>query len=150
MPLGLQFCRFQYSREWALLLAAFLVLQTAVTPFLLKKQYKHLAPNIRTSINVVEGLPGISGLQTITTDHMGFRVTKSIDYAHKKGWRLFAIGASTTEEIYLDDYKTWTHLLQEKLEHARGGPVEVINTGVAGLRLAHHITNLGTHSALPT
>ena len=75
---------------------------------------------MRTSINVVKGIPGISGLQTITTDHMGFRVTKSIDYAHKKGWRLFAIGASTTEEIYLDDHKTWTHLLQEKLEQARG------------------------------
>src|SRR5262245_39085523 len=142
IPLGLQLCPFKYSRECALLLAGFLLLQTAVTPLLLNKQYKHLPPKIRISINVVQGIPGISGLQTITTDHMGYRVTKAINYAHKQGWRVFAIGASTTEEIYLDDYKTWTHLLQEKLEQARGGPVEVINTGAAGLRLAHHITTL--------
>ena len=75
------------------------------------------------------GIAGVAGIQRITTDTKGFRVTKNIDYESKSAFRIFAIGGSTTEQIFLDDKTTWTHLLQEKFsEHF---PVEVINTGVS-------------------
>lgn len=57
--------------------------------------------------------------------------------------RVVAIGASTTEQIHLDDKSTWTHLLQEQLESRLPSVnVEVINTGVSGLRAEHHLETL--------
>ena len=47
-----------------------------------------------------------------------------------------------TEELYLDDHKTWTHLLQEGLAAAMGTRVEVVNTGLSGLRSPHHLVTL--------
>ena len=80
------------------------------------------------TVNVIgNAIPGIHGLQHITTDAKGFRVTPPIDYGTKRGLRIFAIGGSTTEQIYLDDKATWTYLLQTKLARALGRPVEVIN-----------------------
>jgi hypothetical protein len=87
-------------------------------------------------------VPGIEGVQRVTTDEKGFRVIPPVDYAAKRGLRVFAIGGSTTEEIGLDDRATWTHLLQENLEERLGRDVEVINTGVAGIRARHHLATL--------
>lgn len=122
-----------------------MIAQYLLSPLLLKdaRHYVTLPPNMNQTIDVVgHAMPGIQGVQQITTDAMGFRVQPPIDYGHKYGFRIFAIGASTTEEINLDDRSAWTYLLQEKLAAEIGRPVEVANTGLSGTRALHHRTML--------
>src|SRR5262245_48329641 len=114
LPLLLQLCPWPAVRYGALWFGVFLTAQTLVS-VLLGDDYITLPPHFRQRIDVKGGFPGIQGLQTITTDQLGFRVTRSIDYTAKTHYRIFAIGGSTTADIYLDDHKTWTHLLQERL-----------------------------------
>lgn len=73
------------------------------------------------------------GVHTIRTDSKGYRTTHDVDYERKRGFRLFAIGASTTEEIYIDNQKTWTAQLEKSIPGS-----EVINTGLSGLLAIHH------------
>jgi hypothetical protein len=88
-----------------------------------------LKPNLDYKIDVDEGaIPGIVGVQHITTDEKGFRVTPPVDYTEKSGLRIFTIGGSTTVDIYLDDRATWTHHLQENLKAGLDRPVEAITT----------------------
>lgn len=92
-------------------------------------------------VKPAEGVfPGISGIQTITTDGRGYRTNRPVDYAHKPPGtlRIVALGASTTEDGHLDDAATWTNLLAARLEQATGRPIEMINTGVSGVRLHHN------------
>jgi len=141
-PLFLQLSNSKSLRIWALWGGCFLIVQTLLTPLAVNRDFKTLPPNARQMVDIKSGIPGINGLQLITTDAKGFRTTKKINYASDKSYRIFAIGGSTTEQIYLDDKKTWTHLLQERLSSTTGLDVEVINTGVSGLRALHHLATL--------
>lgn len=146
IPLMLQFSRHPIVRAYALWFGLFLVLQTLVAPLVVDRNYKTLPPNMAQTIKVIgDAIPGISGIQRITSDNRGYRVTRSINYDAKPGdtYRVFAIGASTTAQMLMDDRRTWTHLLQEHLqESGRYGSVEVINTGVSGARALQHLATL--------
>lgn len=143
IPVILQFFRSDYLRHWSLWIGFFLLVQTFLTPLLTDKNFKTLFPNLNMVIDVKGGLPGIQGQQRITTDQKGFRVTKNMDYRSTEDFKIFAVGGSTTEQIYLDNKKTWTHLLQEKLSpYINNNEVYVINTGLAGLRAEHHLATL--------
>jgi lysophospholipase L1-like esterase len=107
--------------------------------------YISLPPNSRIKVQVVgDVMPGFSGIASVTTDIMGFRTSGKIDYNMKPPGtiRILAIGGSTTEQIYLDDHKTWTYLLEQKLKESLKKEVEIINTGVSGLRAKHHLRTL--------
>lgn len=123
-------------------LSIFLVLQALLSPVLIDRSYITLQPNFREVVNVEDGFPGISGPQLITTDSKGFRTTKTIDYASDESFRIFAIGGSTTEQIYIDDQDTWTSILEKSLDRKFADNVEVINTGVSGLGADHHLATL--------
>ncbi len=142
IPLLLQLTRPFFIRYGALWFGIFLLVQTLSSPYIIDENYKTLPPNFYQLVDIKAGISGIQGLQLITTDNMGFRVTKKIDYDSKKNYRIFAIGGSTTEQIYLDDKKTWTHLLQERLCDYFNFEIEVINTGVAGIRVCHKLATL--------
>jgi lysophospholipase L1-like esterase len=104
-----------------------------------------LQPNLRLQVRIAGGAGfGVDGIQAITTDSRGYRTNTPIDYARKDPdtVRIVAIGGSTTEDIYLDDAKTWTSLLAVRLSKALNRPVEMINTGVSGLRGWHHLLTL--------
>lgn len=144
-PLLFQLLPWPLARAYALWLGVFLVLQSLMAPLLLgDAAYLVLhRPNImKVATYAEEALPGIYGTQRTTLDERGFRVHPPADYDRKKGVRIFAIGGSTTEEIFTDDERTWTHLLQVRLATGLGRPVEVINAGVGGLRARHHIAML--------
>jgi lysophospholipase L1-like esterase len=142
VPLALQWARWIMVRTYALWFAVFLALQALLTPWL-RGDFMTLPPLMNTTIDVrATDLPGMPpGLHHITTDEKGFRVNPRVRYRAKRGLRIFAIGASTTEEIVLDDESTWTHLVQEGIAK-RGKSVEVVNTGVSGLRAANHLATL--------
>jgi lysophospholipase L1-like esterase len=145
LPLLCQFVKWPLVRAYALWFGVFLVIQSLMTPILVgdAADFITLTPNQIITENLKEGtLPGIVGPQRITTDAHGFRVFPPVDYEHKLGLRIFAIGGSTTEEISLDDQATWTHGVQVALARDLAKPVEVINTGVSGLMARHHLATL--------
>lgn len=70
----------------------------------LSADFKTLPPNYYERIEVVGSvMPNFSGINTISTDEKGFRSNGAVDYDTASTFRIFAIGASTTEEIYVDD-----------------------------------------------
>lgn len=143
LPLFFQFINNKIINIYFLWFGIFLVLQSFVPVDVIPEGgFKTLKPLTKEVINVESGLPGIRGRQLITTDSKGFRTTKNIQYDNDDTFRIFAIGGSTTEQIYLDDEKTWTHLLQHALSESLSDNVEVINTGVSGLRAEHHLASL--------
>lgn len=138
IPLLFQFFKSNYLRDGALWFGVFMLSQTLLSSFI-KGDFITLPPNLYAYIDIT-GLQGIDGNQLFTVDDKGFRVTKKVDYNSKDDYKIFAIGGSTTEELDIDDKKTWTHLLQEKLSLKQ--EVTVINTGVSGLRARHHLATL--------
>ncbi len=128
-----------------MLLLANQLLSPFIMDWLRNNEFIALGPRINRQIRIVgDVMPGFQGIQHITTDGKGFRTTLPIDYEHKPAGtlRVLAIGGSTTEQIYLDDRKTWTHLLQEGLTESLKRRAEVINTGVSGLRAVHQVATL--------
>jgi lysophospholipase L1-like esterase len=119
---------------------AFLVIQSLAYDVLVPEVIT-LSPNTNKML-YVEGIDGFSGTKRVTTDEKGFRTTKTIDYEDGTTVRVFALGASTTEQALLGDTETWTHLLQENLTAQLKQEVEVINIGVAGLRAEQILRNL--------
>lgn len=96
-----------------------------------------LEPNLRQEIHFIgDAAPGIEGPQRITTNERGHRTNGPIDYEHKPAGvlRIAAIGASTTEESKLDDRKTWTFRLAERLAKRTGRKVEIVNSALSGVR----------------
>ena len=140
--LVLQFTRFSLLRVYALWGGVFWVLQSIVSLMVVDLNYRVLLPNMKHELNVVGGLPGIEGIQRVSTDERGFRTTVPVDYDDATPLRIIAIGGSTTEQLNLDDRHTFTHLLQAALQGRRDEKVEVINTGVSGLRALHHVATL--------
>jgi lysophospholipase L1-like esterase len=142
LPIAVIWVRTESLRILGVWASILFLVQSLASPLVANPYFKTLPPNLKMNINVTGGIPGITGKQTITTDNKGFRTTKEIDYSSQHGYRIFAIGGSTTEQIYLDDKRTWTHLLQGSFEKTSGANVEVVNTGVSGLRAQHHLATL--------
>ncbi|GEM_PF-2957375 len=137
LPLGCQIFKNPVIRYGALWLGVFMALQTLLTPYVhYHIEYRTLQANINTETET-EG-----EIQKISTDEMGFRVYPKVDYSDKKGFRIFALGGSTTEQILIDDQKTWPHLVQLKLSNQFGRKFEIINTGVSGTRARNHFAKL--------
>ena len=124
-----------------LLLLLFLNLFTAHE--YLQSDYKTLPPNMYEKVRIVgDVMPGFDGVNTVSTDSKGFRVTKEVNYDIDTPIRVYAIGGSTTEEINTDDEETWSARLEDKLTQEFGKNVEVINTGLSGLRAKNHLATL--------
>ncbi|MCX7144071.1 MAG: GDSL-type esterase/lipase family protein [Proteobacteria bacterium] len=141
--------RFEILRQLGVTLVLLFIANQALSPLLMAhlqdKEFVTLGANIDRHIRLLgDVMPGIEGVQHVTTDAKGFRTTLPVDYRQKPAGtlRVFAVGGSTTEQIYLDDRKTWTHLLQEEMAAAGKTRVEVVNTGVSGLRTPHHLATL--------
>lgn len=112
----------------------FLILQSILSHWVYR-EHVHLAPNYTATMRYAQGsAPGFEGVHVLKTDAKGYRTLHPVDYAHKTKKRIFAIGGSTTEEIYVGNDKTWTGLLESHFPD-----YEVINTGTSGLQSKHHI-----------
>src|SRR5260370_10173830 len=84
-----------------------------------------------------KNVPGISGESQFEINSLGLRgdeLTPSHTY------RILAIGGSTTECLYLDQLKTWPHLLQAALnDSTHSGKVWVGIAGMSGRNTRHHL-----------
>lgn len=121
-----------------------LLINFLTTPlfYLSAPKFVTLKPNLKKTFIINSNvMPGFTGISNISTDQKGFRTNKVINYDFKDNniYRIFTIGASTIEQIYLDDLKTTSALLEQFLQSKiQNKKIEVINTGVSGLRAQHH------------
>ena len=136
-----------YKKEIFYNLNIIIFLNLLITPFFFNLTfdvpYRH--PNTKKELIWAKDLN--NGFEfkkhIISTDSQGNRVNKKIDYSSKKEstFRVFAIGASTTEEEGLDDSLIWTNRLIKKLRKDNSfnkKDYEIINFGIGGLRSIHH------------
>ncbi len=92
-------------------------------------------PNIEWEFSTEEGLLGFDNKKTsFTTNSLGYRGGEFKDGEY----RIFAVGGSTTECLYIDDKQQWPYLLQNKLNGA-GHNVNVQNAGKSGDAVDDHI-----------
>lgn len=144
IPLVCQIFKSKIFNVYGIWFGVFVIAQTLLTPlFVTSFNYKTLPENFYQKIDLRgDSLPGLNGVQTITTDEMGFRTTNKVNYLSKQNdvLRIVAIGASTTEQLWVDDNFTWTSILEKKLsDNTKYQKVEIINTGLSGLRAVHHL-----------
>jgi lysophospholipase L1-like esterase len=108
-------------------------------------RYPNNTSNIFWEEDITRGYSGDNHI--ITTDERGYRVNKKINYEIKNTntFRVFAIGASTTEEEGLGDKYIWSNNLIELIKNQKKNDFdnfEMINFGVGGLRIIHHYLTL--------
>ena len=90
-----------------------------------------------------EGLPGVSGQNTFSTNNMGFRGDDLRMPKPGREYRIFLIGGSTTECFYLDDAQALHRVLQDELHRQTpNGEIRVYNAGKSGDGLPDHISML--------
>jgi lysophospholipase L1-like esterase len=83
-------------------------------------------------------MPGISGESRFESNSLGIRGDEP---RSSHTYRILAIGGSTTECLYLDQFETWPYLLQKTLnENAPFHNVWVGNAGMGGRTTRHHLT----------
>lgn len=95
-----------------------------------------LIPHLRLKIDV--DLPGMSPVATHTTNRWGLR-GEDPPSDWDDWFTIVTIGGSTTHCYYIDDSKTWSHLLQEKLRNVNEF-IWVGNGGLSGHSTRAHIS----------
>jgi lysophospholipase L1-like esterase len=115
-----------------------------ITPPSLFSPLVPLRPHFNTAL-VATGLPGVSPRGTFSTNRWGMRGDEPPrDWPNH--YTILTIGGSTTQCFFLDDQKTWPHLLQERLR-ARHPEVWVGNGGLDGHTTRGHL--LFMHEVVP-
>jgi len=143
LPLVAQGFPQAWVRVYGLFFGVFLVLQAVISPYIAPDTYIVHGPHLdRPLVIVGDNLPGISGPQRLTTDAKGFRTTRPVDYGDDSSYRIFFVGASTVAQDFIDDRRTFPHLLQESLSTSLGLNVEQVNTAVPGLRAVHFLATM--------
>lgn len=90
-------------------------------------------------------MPGISGRTRFTINAFGFRSPRLQSVEKPANTRrIFCVGGSTTECLYVDDDDAWPEQLGFRLQRAAptGTDIDVVNTGHAGDSTREHITML--------
>lgn len=86
-------------------------------------------------------MPGVEGESRFYVNEHGLRGDA---FSPDQGYRILAVGGSTTECLYLDETEAWPRLLQELL-NARPGPrgrVWVGNVGKSGQMTRNHVVQV--------
>lgn len=101
-------------------------------------------PDYRIVTEVEEGLPGMQGRNIFSTNNMGFRGDNLFMPKPKNEFRIFMIGGSTTECLYIDDSQSINAILQHYLQkHVNSTiSVKVYNAGKSGDASDDHISML--------
>ncbi len=106
--------------------------------------------NARLSFCTEPGLPGFTGDTThFTVNNMGFRGDSLLSPKPENEFRIFVLGGSTAECLYLDDADAWPAILQQELQGNTNRSVKIYNAGKSGdfspdhlAILAHRIVQL--------
>ncbi|MFQ5506585.1 MAG: SGNH/GDSL hydrolase family protein, partial [Planctomycetota bacterium] len=105
-------------------------------------RYYVYAPNLRQELHPSpQFLPGIEGTAVLRTNSDGIR---GDEISPRHTYRILTVGASTSENLYLDQSETWAHRLQELLSRQSKGVhrVWIGNIGRPGRRTRANILQL--------
>jgi lysophospholipase L1-like esterase len=98
--------------------------------------------NLRVVVDPEAGLPGMKGPNVFTTNNMGFRGDDLTIPKPANEFRVFMVGGSTTECVYLDDSNAITRVLQNELnkQPPNNLTVKVYNAGKSGDATDDHVS----------
>lgn len=101
--------------------------------------------NLRFVTEPEDGLPGVKGPNVFTTNNMGFRGDELMMPKPANEFRIFMVGGSTTECLYLDDANAVTKVLQNDLnQHPLNNlTFKVYNAGKSGDAIDDHLSMIG-------
>jgi len=101
-------------------------------------------PGYKIITEAENGLPGVQGQNTFSTNNMGYRGDNLVTPKPLNEFRIFMIGGSTTECFYLDDSQSINTILQNYLqEHVNSDiSIKVYNAGKSGDASDDHISML--------
>jgi lysophospholipase L1-like esterase len=102
------------------------------------------SPGYHLRTEAEEGLPGMVGPRSFTINNMGFRGGKLEQPKPADEFRIFMIGGSTTECLYLDDSESIDAIVQDQLTERSGTSlaVRVYNAGKSGDAIDDHASML--------
>lgn len=97
--------------------------------------------NFRMGTQVEEGLPGMQGSHSFTTNNLGFRGDHLSLPKPANEFRVFLLGGSAMESIYLDDSQVISSILQKELNKHVSQPavVKVYNGAKSGAFTLDHV-----------
>jgi lysophospholipase L1-like esterase len=101
-----------------------------------------IAPNLHLRTNVEDGLPGMKGPNRFTVNNVGMRGDSLVRPKPKGELRVFMIGGSTTECLYIDDSVAINRIVERRLNADLAGRVKVYNAGISGAALDDHVSML--------
>ncbi|HEX5727136.1 MAG TPA: SGNH/GDSL hydrolase family protein [Longimicrobiaceae bacterium] len=99
-------------------------------------------PHHRLTLRTEPGLPGMDGRpRRFTVNHLGYRGDSLAMPKPAGELRVFMVGGSTTECIFLDDAEAVTAVLERRLNQGRAGGtrVKVYGAGKSGDRSYDHV-----------
>ena len=98
--------------------------------------------NLHFVTETEQGLPGISGRKSFRTNNMGFRGDSLVIPKPENEYRVFLVGGSAAECLYLDDSESIDAVLQRQLnrEIGKGRTTKVFNAGKSGDRSFDHVS----------
>jgi lysophospholipase L1-like esterase len=98
-------------------------------------------PNMRVQLSTEEGLTGMDGRETtFTTNNVGLRGDSLPMPKPADERRVFVVGGSTTETLYLDDRQAMTRILENRLDSIVSGKrVKVYGAGKSGAKSYDHV-----------
>ncbi len=103
-------------------------------------------PNLNLEFATEDGLLGFENYKEttkFTINNYGFRGDELVMPKPNNEYRIFAIGGSSTESLYIDDADVWTQVLQENLNQGNDSTtVKVYNAGKSGDNIQDHLAML--------
>ena len=102
--------------------------------------------NLALQFSTEDGLLGFENYKkstNFTINNYGFRGDELIVPKPTNEYRIFAIGGSSTESLYIDDEDVWTQVLQDNLNRENDSTVvKVYNAGKSGDNIQDHLAML--------
>jgi len=96
------------------------------------------------TFEIESGLPLMDASATFTTNNMGFRGDSLISPKPSDEFRIFLVGGSTTENLFIDDAFGFERQIQKKLQsQIQNKTIKVFNAGKSGDASPDHLAMLG-------
>ena len=104
-------------------------------------RYEVWWPHLHKVMRPVPGLlPGVDGEKHFVVNSLGLR---GEEFSDRAGFRMLALGGSTTECLFLDQDEAWPEQVAQRLEASgRVGDVWIGNAGKSGLHTRDHVIQL--------